>query len=68
VLILEGTSMAGTESAADFVFENGRLLPFLEKIRNPNGALPYFELLLQSNNVNGTASESEIIAYRTSAR
>ena len=68
VLILEGTSMAGTESAADFVFENGRLLPFLEKIRNPNGSLPYFELLLQSNNVNGSASESEIIAYRTSAR
>ena len=68
VLILEGTSMAGTESAADFVFDDGRLLPFLEKIQMPNGSLPYFELLLQSNNMNGNASQSEIVAYRTSSQ
>ncbi|HEY4049753.1 MAG TPA: hypothetical protein VGM27_23060 [Acidobacteriaceae bacterium] len=66
VLILEGTSMAGTESAADFVFDDTRLLPFLDKIRKPNGSLPYFELLLQSNNMNGNASHSEIVSYRTS--
>lgn len=66
VLILEGTSMAGTESAADFVFDDARLLPFLDKIRNPNGSLPYFELLLQSSNMNGNASQSEVLAYRTS--
>jgi hypothetical protein len=68
VLILEGTSMAGTESAADFVFDDSRLLPFLAKIRQKNGSLPYFELLLQSNNMNGSASGSEILAYRTSAQ
>ena len=68
VLLLEGTSMAGTESAADFVFDDSRLLPFLAKIRQKNGSLPYFELLLQSNNMNGSASGSEILAYRTSAR
>jgi hypothetical protein len=67
VLILEGTSMAGTESAADFVFDDGRLLPFLDKIRRPNGSLPYFELLLQSSNMNGNASQSEIVGYRTSS-
>ena len=66
ILILEGTSMAGTESAADFVFDDARLLPFLNKIRNQNGSLPYFEILLQSNNMNGNASQSEILAYRTS--
>jgi hypothetical protein len=66
VLILEGTSMAGTECAADFVFDDTRFLPFLEKIRNPNGSLPYFELLLRSNNMNGNASDSELIGYRTS--
>jgi hypothetical protein len=58
--------MAGTESAADFVFDDTRLLPFLDKIRKPNGSLPYFELLLQSNNMNGNASHSEIVSYRTS--
>jgi hypothetical protein len=68
VLLLEGTSMAGTESAADFVFDDSRLLPFLAKIRQKNGLLPYFELLLQSNNMNGSASGSEILAYRTSAQ
>jgi hypothetical protein len=67
ILILEGTSMAGTESAADFVFDDTRLLPFLERIKSTNGALPYFELLLQSNSMNGSASQSEVVAYRTSA-
>jgi hypothetical protein len=67
VLILEGTSMAGTESATDFVFDDTRLLPFLEQIKSPNGDLPYFELLLQSNSMNGSASQSEIVTYRTSA-
>jgi hypothetical protein len=34
VLILEGTSMAGTEAAADFVFDDALLLPFLKKIQS----------------------------------
>jgi hypothetical protein len=67
ILILEGTSMAGTESAADFVFDDTRLLPFLEQIKSRDGSLPYFELLLQSNSWNGSASRSEVVAYRTSA-
>jgi hypothetical protein len=68
VLLLEGTSMAGTESAADFVFDDSRLLPFLTTIKQKDGSLPYFELLLQSNNMNGSASGSEILSYRTTAR
>ena len=67
ILILEGTSMAGTESAADFVFDDTRFLPFLDKIRRSNGSLPYFELLLQSNNMNGNASNSEVVGYRTTS-
>jgi hypothetical protein len=68
VLVLEGTSMAGTESAADFVFDDSRLLPFLATIKQNNGSLPYFELLLQSNSMNGSASGSEILSYRTTVR
>jgi hypothetical protein len=67
ILILEGTSMAGTESAADFVFDDARVLPFLEKIKTRDGTIPYFELLLQSNSMNGSASQSEILSYRTSS-
>ncbi|HEY1646691.1 MAG TPA: hypothetical protein VGF96_01820 [Terracidiphilus sp.] len=66
VLILEGTSMAGTEAAADFVLEDMRLLPFLNRIRRPDGSIPYFEVLLQSNSLDGNASPSKIVAYRTS--
>jgi hypothetical protein len=67
VLLLEGTSMAGTEAAADFVFDDSVLLPFLARIRAPDGSLPYFEVLLQSTNMNGSASQLKIIAYRTSS-
>jgi hypothetical protein len=66
VLILEGTSMAGTEAAVDFILDDGLLLPFLEKIRKADGSLPYFEVLLQSSNMNGNASLVRIVAYRTS--
>jgi hypothetical protein len=66
VLILEGTSMAGTEAAADFVFDDHLLLPFLAKIKSRDGQVPYFEVLLQSINMNGSASQIRILCYRTS--
>jgi len=67
VLLLEGTSMAGTEAAADFIFDDAHLLPFLTKISNRDGSIPYFEVLLQSSSMNGSASRLMILAYRTSS-
>lgn len=64
ILILEGTSMAGTEAAADFVFDDALLSPFLNKIANKNGTIPYFEVLLQSTSINGSASQLQILGYR----
>jgi hypothetical protein len=64
VLILEGTSMAGTEAAADFVFDDALLLPFLDRIANKDGSIPYFEVLLQSTNMNGSASQLQVLGYR----
>jgi hypothetical protein len=64
VLILEGTSMAGTESAADFVFDDARLSQFIDKVRKSSGKVPYFELLLRSSNLDGNASQSNIVGYR----
>jgi len=66
ILILEGTSMAGTEAAADFVLDDHLLLPFLSRVRLPDGRLPYFEVLLQSTGMNGSASQLRILGYRTS--
>jgi hypothetical protein len=65
VLILEGTSMAGTECAWDFVSDDSQLLPFLRNIRRADGTLPHFEVVLGTNNVSGSAVKSSILAWRT---
>jgi len=64
-LILEGTSMAGTESAWDFVADDSQLLPFLNRIRNADGSIPHFEVVLGTNNMNGSAGKNVILAWRT---
>jgi hypothetical protein len=64
-LILEGTSMAGTESAWDFVSDDSQLLPFLRRIRNADGTLPHFEVVLGTNNLSGSAVKNTVLAWRT---
>jgi len=64
-LILEGTSMAGTESAWDFVRDESQLQPFLDRIRKPDGSIPHFEVVLGTNNMNGSAGKNRILAWRT---
>jgi hypothetical protein len=64
-LILEGTSMAGTESAWDFVSDDSQLLPFLQRIRRPDGTLPHFEVVLGTNNMSGSAVKNTVLAWRT---
>ncbi|GGH06163.1 helix-turn-helix domain-containing protein [Silvibacterium dinghuense] len=64
-LLIEGTSVAGTEAISDFLFEDSDFEPFLEKIMRKDGRLPHFEILLRSRNLDGSAAHSEIVAYRT---
>jgi hypothetical protein len=64
-LIVEGNSMAGTEAISDFVFDDAALLPFLHKVTKPNGTLSHFEVLIESNSVNGSAGPFRVLAYRT---
>jgi hypothetical protein len=64
VLILEGQTMAGTQTAADFVFDDSYLLPFLKKVMRPDGSIPYFELLLRSRSFSGQSSHIDLVAYR----
>lgn len=63
-LVLEGTSMAGTECAWDFVSDDSQVRPFLKRIRRPDGTLPHFEVLLQTNNMSGSAVKGNILAWR----
>jgi len=64
-LTIEGNSMAGTEAISDFLFDDAVLLPFLAKIKKADGSLPHFEVLVESNSVNGSAGPFHILAYRT---
>jgi len=63
-LILEGTSMAGTEGARDFVLDASQLLPFLKQIQNPDGNVPHFELLLGTQDMSSSAIRSTSLAWR----
>jgi hypothetical protein len=64
-LILEGTSMAGTESAWDFVSDDSQLLPFLHRIRRADGTVPHFEVVLGTNNMSGSAVKNTVLGWRT---
>jgi hypothetical protein len=64
-LLLEGTGMSGAEAGMDFVLDDVRLLPFLDRIRRTDGTLPPFEVLLGTHNIGASAGQSEIIAWRT---
>jgi hypothetical protein len=57
--------MAGTESAWDFVSDDSQLLPFLQRIRRPDGTLPHFEVVLGTNNMSGSAVKNTVLAWRT---
>ena len=65
VLILEGTSMAGTECAWDFVSDDSSLLPFLNRIKRADGTVPHFQLVLDSINLNDSSIKRTILAWRT---
>ncbi|WP_188553402.1 hypothetical protein [Edaphobacter dinghuensis] len=64
VLILEGTTIAGTESALDFVSDDSQLLPFLKQLRRADGSLPHFEVVLGTDNMSGSAVKNSILAWR----
>jgi hypothetical protein len=64
-LVLQGATMSGTEAAMDFITDDTKLLPFLNRIRHPDGTLPHFEVLLGTRNMGSSAVRSEILAWRT---
>ncbi|HEY1744419.1 MAG TPA: hypothetical protein VGG18_14720 [Granulicella sp.] len=65
VLIVEGTSVAGTEAISDFLFMDSDLEPLLRKITGKDGSIPRFEIMVELKSLNGSASRSRIVAYRT---
>ncbi|MGA7312710.1 MAG: hypothetical protein WBX22_01955 [Silvibacterium sp.] len=65
VLIIEGLTMAGTQAAADILFNREAMLPVINKARAKNGQLQPFELLIETRSFGSNAPQATIIANRT---
>jgi len=60
-VLVGGTSKAGTEAAAEFLFSSN-FVAFLRKI-DGGGALPRFEILLSTQNLNGDSYYGKIVCF-----
>jgi hypothetical protein len=56
--------MSGAEAGMDFVLDDAQLLPFLDRIRQLDGTLSHFELLLETHDIGASAVRSQILARR----
>lgn len=63
VLLLQGTTMAGTEAAMDFVLDRSELNRFLASHTQHRQVRP-FQVLLETTNINGSSPKSRILSYR----
>jgi hypothetical protein len=62
VLIIAGTSVAGTEAAADFLLDDARLTPWLQQAA-VHGEVHGFDILLHARNLSGSAPRAEVVAF-----
>jgi hypothetical protein len=67
-LIIQGTAMAGTEAAADYVLGQNELSTLLRSASSSGGTLPDFEVLLETANLNGNAPKSKLLAIRIAGK
>ena len=68
ILVLGGLWMSGTQSAENFVLDGTRFSDWLRSIANPDGSIPSFEVLIATRSLEGSPTESSIIAKRVHAR
>jgi hypothetical protein len=61
-LVVAGMSLAGTEAAVNFVLDDARLSPWLEKARS-GGRSGEFDVLLHGRNLGGSSLSADVIAF-----
>lgn len=61
-LLVAGTTLAGTEAAADFVLDDNRLAPWLHKAE-ARGEFRGFDILVRGRNLGGTAPRAEVVSF-----
>jgi hypothetical protein len=62
VLLIEGTDMAGTEAAADYLFFSEEMTSLWPKLADGKGNIFPFEILLRASNIDASAAQLERIA------
>ncbi len=66
MLIVQGFTLAGTQAAAEFVTNRKSFDSYFKSYAGTASALPHFEILLATMDVNGMASRPTVLAYHTS--
>ncbi len=64
ILSLGGLWMSGTEAAGRFVFTEKGFSEFLRSIQRPDGSIPSFEILIASHSLDGSSTQSTVVARR----
>jgi hypothetical protein len=60
--VIEGTTVAGTEGAADFVLNEKTIGPIVQRATLADGSMGDFQVLLETRNVAGSAPAVSIVA------
>jgi hypothetical protein len=63
-LLLEGTSMAGTESAWDFISDAKQFGAFMNQVGGTTKHVPHFEAVVGTTNFGGSAAKTTALAWR----
>lgn len=63
-LVVEGTTIAGTEAASEFVSDSQQMETVLAPLYRKYRRIPPFEILLETTDLNGTAPKARLLAKR----
>lgn len=64
LLLLQGLDVAGTQAAAEVLFNPEVIAPILRKAMRPDGSLRSFEILLRSTSLESNATGTQVIGSR----
>jgi len=64
LLLLQGLDVAGTQAAADLLFDSAAMTPILKRATRPDGSIRFFEVLVRSTSINWNSTNSQVIASR----
>jgi hypothetical protein len=64
ILLVEGLTMAGTEAAADTLFNRDVIGPILSQFGNADGSLSPLEILIETRSFGSDSPQASIVATR----